>query len=133
MFKKIFFSFIFLFSLSFNNALAIDLDNTSGIGGGFGDKAAANIATKADIKTADKQTVPVIINSAINWALGFATTIILAIMLFAGFKMVASNGDAKSYQTGLKWLQIAVISLIIILLAYSISSFVIYNIDAATK
>lgn len=130
MFKKIFSclclmcSFLFVFNL----ALAEDgpnLDNLDSLGG-FSLKSSTQIAYEGKIKSS--KDFPAIINASISVILGIFATIILGIIMYAGIKMITSNGKIDSYQEGLKLLKTAIIAMLIILLSYAISSFALKTI-----
>ena len=130
MFKKLFSylflisAFVFSFSLVFADP---NLDNFNKLGGGFNGSSAGIIAAKSNIKTTND--VPTIINSAINVFLGIFATIVLGVIMYAGIKMITSKGKMDSYQEGTKLLRVAIIAMLIILLSYAISSFVLKNIN----
>ena len=134
MFKKIFsyflLSFIFIFGFNFVFA-SPNLDNLNKLGGGFNKpdtgQNVVNIAGKGKIKTIND--VPTIINKGIGVVLGVFATIILGVIIYAGIKMITSNGKMDSYQEGTKLLKTAVIAMLIILLAYAISTFVLKTIS----
>jgi len=130
MFKKIFsyflLSFVFIFGFNYSFA-SPNLDNLGKLGGGFKTSSMDAIASKGNIKTVND--VPTIINKGIGVVLGIFATIILGVIIYAGIKMITSNGKMDSYQEGTKLLKTAVIAMLIILLAYAISTFVLKTIS----
>ena len=62
------------------------------------------------------------ISSTIKWILGILATIALCICLYAGFKMLTSWGDSKSYDAWWTILKNAAIGLVIIWLSWIIVS-----------
>lgn len=125
----LFFSFLF-FSFNFVFA-APDLDNLGNLGGNFSGKKVEYIASKGNIVT--RTTFPVVIRNIISFALGFFATILLGIILYAGFQMITSNGKVDSYKQGLKLLTTAIVAMLIVLLAYVISNFALKTVNLLTN
>lgn len=129
MFKKIFSYFLLsiIFISSFNFVFAApNLDNLGKLGGGFNSSSMNTIAAQGKIKTVND--VPTIISRTVGVVLGVFAIIILGVIIYAGIKMITSKGKIDTYQEGTKLLKTAVIAMLIILLAYAISSFVLKTI-----
>lgn len=124
----LFFSFLF-FSFNFVFA-APDLDNLGNLGGNFSGKKVEYIASKGNIAT---EKFPVVVSNIISFALGFFATILLGIILYAGFQMITSNGKVDSYKQGLKLLKTAIVAMLIVLLAYVISNFALKTVNLLTN
>ena len=134
MFKKLFISFAFLMAIFSANFVfaAPNLDDLSGIGGGFKEKCnVENIAAAANIKT--NKTAIELVNNGISIILGVFATIILVVIIYAGVQMISSKGKIDTYQGGLKLLRTAVVAMLIILLAYVIATFVLKTIQLLGK
>ncbi len=68
----------------------------------------------------------------INIAFGLIGIIMVSIILYAGFLYMTSGGDAEKTQTALKYIRNAVIGLIIILMSWAITRFVVERLLEAT-
>ena len=73
------------------------------------------------------------VSRTINWILWILATIALIIVIYAWFKMLTSWWDSKWYDAGLKTLKNAALWLVIIWLAWSIVSAIIWFINNASK
>lgn len=80
-------------------------------------------------KTADAQTTVIQI---INTILGLLGIITLVLMLYAGFKWMTSAGNQEEIESAQKIIKAAVLGLIIIFSAYSITLFVFEKTRYAT-
>lgn len=81
------------------------------------------IATNA--RVASDRTLPQIIGSIINAALGFLGIILLGYLLFAGFLWMTSGGDTEKAGQAQTMIKNAIIGLIIIVASFAISNFVL--------
>jgi Type IV secretion system pilin len=73
-----------------------------------------------------------IITTVINAALGLTGVIFLALIVFAGYKILTAGGDSDKVETAKETITRAVIGLTIVLLAYGITAFVVPAIFCAT-
>jgi hypothetical protein len=65
-----------------------------------------------------------IIANVIYWAIGLAGTIALFMIIFAGYQLIFSGGDAKAVDGGRKTLTFAIVGLILVFLSFFILSFI---------
>lgn len=72
-----------------------------------------------------------VIRSAINWVLGMLSLISLALVLYAGFLMVTSQGDSKKYEQGFGIMKWAGIGLAVIAGAWLIVSLIFWIITGS--
>lgn len=77
--------------------------------------------------------LPVMIGKIINIALSLLGLIFLALALYAGFKWMTAQGDAKEVDAAKDTLKNSVIGLIVIMAAYALSNFVITSLFEATQ
>ena len=77
----------------------------------------------ADIETTAE--LPNIIGSMISVVLGFLGIFLLVLILYAGWLWMSAGGESKQVDKAKDYIKNAVIGLVIILLAYAITSFVI--------
>jgi hypothetical protein len=68
-----------------------------------------------------------LIANLILWAIGLAGTVALFMIIFAGYQLLFSGGDAKAVEGGRKTLTFAILGLFLVFL-----SFLILNIIATT-
>ena len=73
----------------------------------------------------DVSNLPTMASSLIKIFLGAASSIFLIFMIVGGFKYLGSKGDTKKIGDSLKLIETGAIGLAIILLAYSITRFVL--------
>ncbi|AKH32383.1 hypothetical protein XF24_00018 [candidate division SR1 bacterium Aalborg_AAW-1] len=71
-------------------------------------------------------TIIDIIKRFINYALGFLALIALVMLLWGGYKMVASGGDEGAYKEGLKILKNAAIGIAFIAVSWFLVTFIFY-------
>jgi hypothetical protein len=74
----------------------------------------------------------IIIGTIINDVLIFLGVIFLILTIYGGFLWMTAGGNEETLKKAKKWLVNAVIGLIIVLAAYSITSFVISKIISST-
>jgi len=79
------------------------------------------------------KTLPEIFGSIINVALGFLGVVLLAYLLYAGFLWMTSGGESKKADEAKVMIRNAIIGLIIIVAAFSISQFVLTSLIGATQ
>lgn len=72
--------------------------------------------------------IPTVISRVIQIVMGLSATVMLVMILYAGFTYLISRGDPKKTTTALNLIKTSVIGIIIIVTAYSLSQFVINNI-----
>lgn len=92
----------------------------------------------ADISSAfgqakDPGDIRYTITSIINLVLEFLGIICIILIIFAGFKWMTSGGSEEQVTSAKKILKNAIIGLIIILLAWSITLFIILRMEAIVK
>lgn len=78
-----------------------------------------------------KMDVRLLVVKIIQIGLGFLAVIFLALTLFAGFKYMTSAGNEEKAREAIKLLTNAIIGLIIILLSWAITRFVIMRMVAS--
>ena len=89
------------------------------------------IGTKAGITTS--RTLPQMIGSIINVALGFLGILLLLYLLYAGFLWMTAGGDEKKTGEAKTIIKNAIIGLVIIVAAYAISTFVLSSLVNVTR
>ncbi len=72
-----------------------------------------------------------IILKVVSIALGLLAVIFLCLTLFAGFKYMTSGGNEEETRKAIKLLTNAVIGLVIIMLSWAITRFIILRLNAA--
>ncbi len=70
------------------------------------------------------ETIIDIIKRFINYALGFLALIALVMLLWGGYKMVASGGDEGAYKEGIKILKNAAIGIAFIAVSWFLVTFI---------
>ncbi len=75
--------------------------------------------------------IRVVIVRIINIALGFLGILVVLLMLYGGFTWMTAGGDEKKIETAKKIITNAVIGLIIIILSFAISSFILRRLQEA--
>lgn len=78
------------------------------------------------------ETIIDIIKRFINYALGFLALIALVMLLWGGYKMVASGGDENAYKEGLKILKNAAIGIAFIAVSWFLVTFIFFAIGFVT-
>ena len=81
------------------------------------------VGSKAGIGT--QQTLPAMAGSIINVVLGFLGILLLFYMLYAGFLWMTAGGDTKKVEKAQSIITQAIIGLLIIVMAFAISNFVL--------
>ena len=82
---------------------------------------------------ADGATVSGIILGIISWVLGFAGILAILFIIYAGISFLTSSGNEKQAEKAKTILTNAVIGIIIIILSYTIVSFIKVNVAGALK
>ncbi|OGY90610.1 MAG: hypothetical protein A2677_02270 [Candidatus Komeilibacteria bacterium RIFCSPHIGHO2_01_FULL_52_14] len=77
------------------------------------------------------QDVKVTIQNVIRIILGFLGILAIVAIIFGGFKMMVSRGDADEVGKGRTVIKAGLVGLVIVLAAYAISSFVVSSIEGA--
>ncbi|NQT49434.1 hypothetical protein HQ571_01940 [Candidatus Kuenenbacteria bacterium] len=118
----------FSFAFAFSPALAADPpagDTVLGVldsaGQGMGETAGA------------KKDLPGMIGKVIKVVLSILGIVFLIILIYAGIMWMTASGDVEKVQKAQRMITQAIIGLFITLAAYSISSFVVEKMSAATK
>jgi len=65
-----------------------------------------------------------IIANVIYWALGLSGTVALFMIIFAGYQLMFSGGDAKAADGARKTLTFAIVGLVLVFLSFFILSFI---------
>lgn len=82
--------------------------------------------------TAPSRELPELVGSVINIVLGMLGIILVCIIIFAGFLWMTAQGDGEKVKKAKAMIGNAVVGMVLIFAAYSISSFVITKLVAAT-
>ncbi len=115
--KNFFSSFFLILTLFIFNFNFINADDNFNFGL---EKVTSSYFGNADI--------PTVISRVIQIVMGLSATVMLIMILYAGFTYLISRGDPKKTTTALNLIKTSVIGIIIIVTAYSLSQFVINNI-----
>ena len=94
-------------------------------------KEAAKEAYGNNPKGADK--IGLIVGNAINAVISVTGVIMILLVVYAGILYLTAMGDAKKVEKAKSLLSSAVIGLVIILAAYSITTFVVTQLQNVTK
>lgn len=115
--KNFFSSFFLILTLFIFNFNFINADDNFNFGL---EKVTSSYFGNADI--------PTVISRVIQIVMGLSATVMLVMILYAGFTYLISRGDPKKTTTALNLIKTSVIGIVIIVTAYSLSQFVINNI-----
>lgn len=74
---------------------------------------------------AQDRTLPLIVATLIRQALGLMGVLLVVIIIYAGFLWMTAGGNDEKVTKAKKWLTNAVIGVVIIFLAYAITTFVV--------
>jgi len=77
--------------------------------------------------------IPTVIANVIQIIMGLSATVMLVVILYAGFSYLISRGDSTKTKKSLDLIKSAAIGIIIIVTAYSLSQFIINNIKFIAK
>ena len=80
------------------------------------------LAAGAEIKTAD---LPTLIGNIISIILGLLGVVLILLIIYSGFLWMTAGGETKQVDKAQAYIKNAVIGLVVILLAYAITQFVI--------
>jgi len=118
--------FVVVFSFVFASVGQAGLDLNGPL-----EKAGKGIYGSETLPTAD--SMPTIIGKVIGVVLSLVGIILVIIIVYAGFTWMTGGGDPEKIKDAKSWMLNAVIGLLICLVAYSLSSFVVTKIFDATK
>lgn len=90
-----------------------------------------DVGDQAQISTS--QDLPTIAGNIINVMLGFLGLLLLFYMLYAGFLWMTAGGDTKKVDTATAIIKQAIIGLLIIVVAFAISNFVLGSLINVTQ
>jgi hypothetical protein len=79
------------------------------------------------------QDLKTTIQNILRIVFGFLGILVIMAIIFGGFKMMTSAGDADKMGDGRKIVTAGVVGLVIVLAAYAISSFVINSLQGAVS
>jgi len=91
----------------------------------------SNVGTGLKAGASDASTLPKLIGSIINTALGLMGIIFVIMVVYAGVLYMTDMGEGKKVDKAKKLLQTSIIGIVIVVAAYAISSFVISQISSA--
>ena len=86
----------------------------------------------ADTETVEGDRLPAMIGGIIKALLGFLGIIFLVLMVYAGYLWMTARGDSKSVDKAKDIIKQAIIGIVITMLAYAITGFVIGAIQNST-
>jgi hypothetical protein len=92
--------------------------NLEGVGGGLGDKSTGS-------------TLPVVIGKIIKVVVGVLGIVLTALIVYGGYLCMTAGGDQGQVKKAKDYITNGVIGLIICILAYAITNFVVAKIGAA--
>lgn len=84
-----------------------------------------DIGSAAEYGTPEGASLPVLVGNVINIFLSVIGVILVVLMVYGGYLWMTARGDDDRVKQAKQTIQNAIIGLVIILLAYSISSFVV--------
>ncbi len=96
-------------------------------------KAGGNSASSAGLTSGGEMTVGEIVGRVIRGFLGLLGLIFVVLTIYAGFLWMTASGNEEQISKAKKMLTNAVIGIIIILLAYSVTAFVMSSLYSATE
>ncbi|MBU0625044.1 hypothetical protein KKF05_01735 [Patescibacteria group bacterium] len=95
-------------------------------------QSAGSAAYGGEAEAGGAAQVPIIIGSIINAALGLLGVILVVLLIYGGFLWMTAGGNTENVDKAKKLITNAIIGIIIVLAAYSISYFVLQRILTAT-
>lgn len=113
----LFCTFCFL-TIGFSNVVLAD---------NFGNYGLGNENLKAN-DLFGQANIPTVISNVIQIIMGLSATVMLVVILYAGFTYLLSRGDSTKTKKAWDLIKSASIGIIIIVTAYSLSQFIINNI-----
>jgi len=114
----------FFFIVNFSSAAFLKDDMQGTIGIQAADSAASSYDVFGDIYT--------LVQTVINAFLALVGVILLAYLLYAGYKWMTAHGEEEKVTQAKDTIQRAIIGIIIIVAAYAISIFVMSRLEAGT-
>jgi hypothetical protein len=92
----------------------------------------SNVGNAAGVTTGGTTDLYTIIGNVINIILGFLGVLLLLYILYAGFLWMTAGGNEENIEKAQAYIKNAVIGLVIIILAFAISNFVLTQLLKAT-
>ncbi|MFA5130061.1 MAG: hypothetical protein WC477_04045 [Patescibacteria group bacterium] len=89
------------------------------------------VGTAAGVQNASVD-LPTVIGNVINIVLGFLGILLLLFILYAGFLWMTAGGDEAKVKKATDYIRNAIIGLVIIILAFAISNFVLTQLIKVT-
>ncbi|MFH1232593.1 MAG: hypothetical protein V1651_01860 [Patescibacteria group bacterium] len=131
-FYKVIISLIILFNVVFivpfayiETASALDLKDAFRFNTGGNTDPTDSVASKAGYNTGASVSLLAVISTIINVVLSLLGVIFLVLIIYAGFNWMTAAGDEKKVETAKGTITTAIIGLIVVLAAFTISWFVI--------
>ncbi len=81
----------------------------------------------SNIISATSTDIPELIISMINWLIGFAAVLSVAMIIVAGFQFVISFGDSKKIAKATSSLIFAIVGMVLVFIAPLIIQFILNN------
>jgi amino acid transporter len=75
--------------------------------------------------------LPKVVGSLISSALALLGSLLLVLMIYAGYQWMTAGGDQKKVEEATKTIKNAIIGLVIVVAAYAISSYVVLQLSGA--
>lgn len=119
-------SFVSLFLISFSLA-NVALGTGPSLTNQEGFETNGKIQTAFNPNGGTNATIGQVVGNIINIALGFLGIIFVVILILAGFKYFTAQGNTTKTGEAIASIKTAIIGLIIILMAYAITTFVMNN------
>ncbi len=120
-------SFGVYFNFVYANPNSIDLNDPTAEGNQYLEQ----IVTKTGQK--EVSSVPTVFNRAIQIFLGLSSTIFLIFLIVGGFQYLGSKGNINEINKSFNLIKTGAIGLAVILLAYTITRFVLSQINSIGK
>jgi len=120
-------SFGVYFNFVYADQNSIDLNDTTAEGNQYLEQ----IVTKTGQK--EVSSVPTVFNRAIQIFLGLSSTIFLIFLIVGGFQYLGSKGNINEINKSFNLIKTGAIGLAVILLAYTITRFVLSQINSIGK
>ncbi|MDO9399502.1 MAG: hypothetical protein Q7T79_02350 [bacterium] len=139
-FYKIILSLIILFNVAFlapvmcvnASELALNLTDAFKFKNNSNTDPTDSVAKNAGYNTAKTVSLLAVITTVINVVLSLLGVIFLILIIFAGFNWMTAAGEEEKITKAKSTITAAIIGLIVVLSAYAISYFVIFQISTAT-
>lgn len=120
--KKNFFRGIFLASTLFGGVGSVYAEEVSG------DGASKALELLGKVNAGVRKDFDVWVTGALNWAIGIAALVSVAVLIGAGYSYISANGDESKIQNATKSLTWAIVGLVICFVASIIVQFVVKGI-----